>query len=109
MKKHILSAIAIATSFAFSACQKQKVFVGSGTITSKSQELGTFTDIEIENGCNIKVVAASTNKVEFSDHENIVQLLKFEVVGTKVVIKNTENVLSISNSKAKAKVLTLAH
>lgn len=78
--------------------------IGSGKIKSNTQSLNSFTEIEIENNCDVELVKGTENKVEFSDYENIIQYLKFELVGNKLIVKTAPDNISINNSKAKAKI-----
>ena len=88
------------------SCSKENInsHSGAGSIVSQTLNLNSFTEIEITNYCDVEVVTGTTNKVEFSDYENLIQYLKFEEVGNKLVIKTTPENLNIRNSKAKAKV-----
>jgi hypothetical protein len=83
---------------------KKDIIVGSGSISTQTQNLGAFTEIEISNSCDIEVIKDSLNKVEFSEYENLIQYLKFEIVGTRLVIKTAPDDISLTNSKARAKV-----
>ncbi|MFM8744791.1 MAG: hypothetical protein ACKODM_15885, partial [Cytophagales bacterium] len=56
---------------------------GSGNIASQTLVLSSFTEIEVRNYCNMEVEKGTENKVEYSDYENIIQYLKFEVVGNR--------------------------
>jgi hypothetical protein len=99
-----LPIITLVLVFLFSSCiNENNTIEGSGKITTNTQALTPFTEIEIENGCTIEVVSGTENKVEFSDYENIIQHLKFEVVDNKLIIKTADNI-SIRNSEAKAKI-----
>jgi hypothetical protein len=90
--------------FLFSSCMNENNTIeGSGKILTNTQTLNPFSEIEIENGCNVEVVSGTENKVEFSDYENIIEHLKFEVVDNKLIIQTADNI-SISNSEAKAKI-----
>jgi hypothetical protein len=83
---------------------KKDIIVGSGSISTQTQNLGAFTEIEISNNCDIEVIKDSLNKVEFSEYENLIQYLKFEIVGTRLVVKTAPDDISFTNSKAKAKI-----
>jgi hypothetical protein len=99
-----LQIIPIFLVFLFSSCMNENNTIeGIGKIITNSKTLDPFTEIEIENGCTIEVVSGTENKVEFSDYENIIEHLKFEVVDYKLIIKTEDN-FSISNSEAKAKI-----
>jgi len=103
--RKIMSAIAL--TLILSSCKKELFnaeLSGSGNIISQTLSLNSFTEIEISNSCDVELVAGSSNKVVYSDYENIIQHLKFELVGNKLVIKTIPENISISNSKAKAKV-----
>ncbi|MFM8740925.1 MAG: GIN domain-containing protein, partial [Cytophagales bacterium] len=78
---------------------------GSGNIASQTLVLSSFTEIEVRNYCNMEVEKGTENKVEYSDYENIIQYLKFEVVGNRLIVKTIPENISISNSQAKAKVV----
>ncbi|MFM7488604.1 MAG: GIN domain-containing protein [Cytophagales bacterium] len=78
---------------------------GSGNIASQTLALSSFTEIEVRNYCNMEVAKGTENKVEYSDYENIIQYLKFEVVGNRLIVKTIPENISISNSQAKAKVV----
>lgn len=71
---------------------------------SQTAALSSFTEIEVRSYCNVEVVTGAENKVEYSDYENIIQYLRFEVVGSRLVVKTIPEEISISNSRAKAKV-----
>jgi len=77
---------------------------GTGIISSKSINLNSFSEIEITNYCNVEIDTGATNKVEYSDYDNLIQYLKFEIVGNKLVVKTIPEIASITNSKAKAKI-----
>ncbi len=77
---------------------------GTGTITSKSLELSPFNEIEIANYCDVEIVTGTTNKVEYSDFDNIIQYLKFEVINNRLVLKTVPENITIKNTKAKAKI-----
>jgi Putative auto-transporter adhesin, head GIN domain len=77
---------------------------GSGNIISKTQRLDVFTAIEIRNYCNVELVKGTENQVEYSDYENLIEHLKFEVVGKKLIVETTPENLTIYNSQASAKI-----
>lgn len=57
----------------------------------------------------MEVAKGTENKVEYSDYENIIQYLKFEVVGNRLIVKTIPENISISNSQAKAKVVLVGN
>lgn len=102
-----LNSIPLILVLFFFACSHENDAIetkGSGNIKSNTQSLNSFTEIEIENNCDVELVKGTENKVEFSDYENIIQYLKFELVGNKLIVKTAPDNISINNSKAKAKI-----
>jgi hypothetical protein len=91
-----------------SNCKKESITsqTGAGSIVSQTTNINSFGEIEIVNNCNVEVVTGTTNKIEYSDYENLIQYLKFEVVGNKLTVKTIPENLSIQNSVAKAKIFT---
>lgn len=77
---------------------------GTGSISSQSVNLNSFSEIEIANYCDVEIDTGTTNKVEYSDYDNLVQYLKFEIVGNRLVVKTIPENTLITNSKAKAKI-----
>lgn len=75
---------------------------GSGTIITRNPDVSNFEEIEVANYCNIEVYQDNTYSVQVSEYENIMQYLKFEVVGKKLIISTEPENISISNSRAKA-------
>ena len=57
----------------------------------------------------MEVAKGTENKVEYSDYENIIQYLKFEVVGNRLIVRTIPENISISNSQAKAKVVLVGN
>lgn len=77
---------------------------GTGSLASKNINLNSFNEIEIANYCNVEIVTGTTNKVEYSDYDNLIQYLKFEIIGNKLIVKTVPENAVITNSKAKAKI-----
>jgi hypothetical protein len=77
---------------------------GTGSISSSSINLSSFNEIEITNYCDVEIDTGATNKVDYSDYGNLVQYLKFEIVGNRLVVKTFPENTLITNSKAKAKI-----
>ena len=107
MKKYILSKAVILfftllTLFSCSIINKNETIKGEGQVTVKTINLSSFTDIHLENYCDVEIVEGSEFKVEFSDYQNIVDLLDFKIVDNKLIIKPKKLNLNVNNSKAKA-------
>ena len=77
---------------------------GKGNIATRSLELQPFNAIEVSNYCDVEIVKDKTNKVKYSDYENIIDNLEFVISDNKLFVKSKRNNTSISNSKAKAKI-----
>ena len=111
--KPIISKLVFLTALVFTfSCNKNNDLnpepvntqTGTGSISSKSVNLNSFCEIEIANYCNVEVDTGTTNKVEYSDYDNLIQYLKFEIVGNRLVVKTIPQNTLITNSKAKAKI-----
>ncbi|MEO8961231.1 MAG: DUF2807 domain-containing protein [Ginsengibacter sp.] len=103
MKKTYLITIAVMTLFA--SCKKDSTSLtirGSGPIASNDINLTAFQDIEIRNNCNVEVVSGTTFKATVSDYSNLIQHIKLDVVGSKLIIKTEPENIIIDDSKAKA-------
>lgn len=103
----IVLPIMLVATLLISSCSEENLnndISGTGNIISKSQSLDPFTEIEVRNYCNVEVVAGSENRVEYSDYENIVAYLVFEVENDRLIIKTIPESTTVHHSKAKAKL-----
>jgi hypothetical protein len=80
----------------------QKTIKGVGEIQSKTIALNEFSEIQLNNYCDIEIKVGSEFKVEVSDYENIIEFLEFNVVQGKLRIESTRKDAHASNSRAKA-------
>lgn len=81
---------------------KMGTITGSGNIVTQTPDVSAFEEIEVANHCDVEVYQGSNYTVQVSEYENLIQYLKFEVVGKKLIISTEPNNLSINNSRAKA-------
>lgn len=92
----------------FSGCSKENInndiIMGTGNIVSQTQNLISFAEIELRNYCNVEVIEGTENKVEYSDYENIIEHLNFEVIENRLIIQTLPQNILINHSNAKAKV-----
>ncbi len=86
----------------YSCCKEG--FYGSGEIKSIYLKLDDFSKIELLNYCNIEIIPGTENKVIYSDYENIIDLLKFEITQDILKIRSDNENIVIRNSKAYAKI-----
>lgn len=75
---------------------------GSGTIITRNPDVANFEEIEVANYCNVEVYQDNSYSVQVSEYENLMQYLKFEVDGKKLIISTEPENISINNSHAKA-------
>lgn len=103
--KSLISILFLVAFFVYS-CQKETInrISGKGNIVNETVALSSFTEIEVRSYCTMEVTKGTENKIEYSDYENIIQYVKFEVLGNRLIIKTIPENISISNSQAKAKV-----
>lgn len=92
---------AIAFILCISGC-KMNTVTGSGNIISESPTVSPFEEIEVATHCDVTIYQGSEFKVEAREFSNLMQYLKFEVVGKKLTIKTVPDNMSINNSQAAA-------
>ncbi|MBK8855104.1 MAG: DUF2807 domain-containing protein [Saprospiraceae bacterium] len=78
-----------------------EVILGDGNIISQEVALTQFQDIELQNSCNVEIMSGPEYKASISDHSNLIQYIKFEVSGSKLIIRNEPETINLRNSKAK--------
>lgn len=86
------------------SCQEINSISGSGNIATRTQDLNSFTEVELTNFMDVEIFTGSTNQVEFSDYDNLLQYYTFDVVGNRLVIKTNPGNTTIRHSEAKARV-----
>lgn len=104
ISKSLLILSSLLSLFSCSFNPNQKTIIGKGEIATKSINLASFSDIELSNYCDIKIVNGPEFKVKFSDYKNIIHLLEFKVIGNKLMVQSAKNNISVNNSKAKATI-----
>jgi hypothetical protein len=87
-----------------------KSIISNKEVVSKELILGSFEKINISNSCNVEVVRGNSYKVEYSDYENVIDNLIFEVKENQLLIssKKPENDF-FSNSVAKSKIFIVGN
>ncbi|MBI3233117.1 MAG: DUF2807 domain-containing protein [Bacteroidetes bacterium] len=101
MKKYSTLAFALFFILSITGCTMEMV-TGTGNITTQKFALQNFEEIEVESHCDVDIYRDSTYSVTVSEYENLMQYLKLEVVGKKLLIGSKPNNISINNSRAKA-------
>lgn len=81
---------------------KMGTITGSGNIVTQTPDISAFEEIEVANHCDVEVYHGNNYTLQVSEYENLIQYLKFEVVGKKLIISTEPDNLSINNSHAKA-------
>ncbi len=100
--KLILIFIPFILLFSCSTVILQKTIVGEGDILTKTIALNEFSEVQVNNYCDVEIKIGSEFKVEVSDYENIIEFLEFNVVQGKLRIESTRKDAHASNSRAKA-------
>lgn len=86
----------------FMACEKE---TGSGDEVRETRSIAAFTEVEMQNSADVEFIKGTTQKVEVSDFENLLEFLIVEVSGNKLIIKTKANTV-VSNSRAKVFITT---
>ncbi|MBI3233118.1 MAG: DUF2807 domain-containing protein, partial [Bacteroidetes bacterium] len=81
---------------------KMSSITGSGNIVTQTPDIASFEEIEVANYCDVEVYQDNNYSLQVSEYENLIQYLKFEVVGKKLIISTEPGNISIKNSQAKA-------
>jgi hypothetical protein len=88
--------------FSCSTLILQKTIRGEGQIVTKTIAFNEFSEVHVNNYCDVEIKIGSEFKVEVSDYENIIEFLEFNVVQGKLRIESTRKDAHASNSRAKA-------
>ncbi|MDH4472522.1 MAG: DUF2807 domain-containing protein [Fluviicola sp.] len=78
---------------------------GSGQIITKTFQLEAFEAIELVGFCDLELVNGSSNSVELSEYESIIDHFQFTVKDNTLFIEMDRDNISIKNSEAKAKIV----
>jgi hypothetical protein len=78
---------------------------GSGKIITKTFQLEAFEAIELVGFCDVELVQGSSNSVELSEYESIIDHFQFTVKNNTLFIEMDRDNISIKNSEAKAKIV----
>ncbi len=81
-----------------------EVILGDGNIVSQEVALTQFQHIELQNSSNVEIMSGPEYKASISDHSNLIQYIKFEVSGSKLIIRNELETINLRNSKAKVMI-----
>lgn len=78
---------------------------GSGKIITKTFQLEAFEAIELVGFCDVELVKGTSNSVELSEYESIIDHFQFTVKNNTLFIEMDRDNVSIKNSEAKAKIV----
>lgn len=101
MKTYSILALALFFVVFITGCTMETV-IGSGNIVTQSQAVAGFEEIEVASHCDVEIYQDSVYSVQVSEYENLIQYLKFELNGKKLLITTRPDHVSISNSHAHA-------
>lgn len=101
MKTYSILALALFFVVFITGCTMETV-IGSGNIVTQMPDATGFEEIEVASHCDVEIYQDSIYMVQVTEYENLMQYLKFEVIGKKLLISIKPDHISISNSHARA-------
>jgi hypothetical protein len=72
-------------------CGMEPAIKGSGKMATDNRPVGTFTEVECAISCAVDVKKGEKTSVEFSIDDNLLPLIKTEVVGEKLKVYSDKN------------------
>lgn len=80
-------------------CGMEPAIKGSGKMATDSRPVGTFTEVECAISCAVDVKKGEKTSVELSIDDNLLPLIKTEVVGEKLKVYSDKNLSPSDGAK----------